>query len=115
MTDGGQRDYNKYVAVNLAHSTHIELRIFRGNVTKHGILRCLEFSFALSEYVKQCSLQMSSLHYREFLKWFNSPRIKSQYPYFNEWLVRKDYIKGGNTNRSVTNELNRAIDNVVNG
>jgi len=115
VTDGGQRDYNKYVAVNLAHSTHIELRIFRGNVTKHGILRCLEFSFALSEYVKQCSLQMSSLHYREFLKWFNNPRIKSQYPYFNEWLVRKDYIKGGNTNRIVTNELNLAIDNVVNG
>jgi len=115
ITDGGQRDYNKYVAVNLAHSTHIELRIFRGNVTKHGILRCLEFSFALSEYVKQCSLQMSSLHYREFLKWFNNPRIKSQYPYFNEWLVRKDYIKGRNTNRIVTNELNKAIYDIVNG
>ena len=115
LTDGGVSNYEKYVAVNLTHSTHIELRIFRGNVTKHGILRCLEFSYATSDYIRQCSLQMSSLHYREFLKWFNNPRIKSQYPYFNEWLVRKDYIKGGNTNRIVTNELNKAIDDIVNG
>ena len=105
----------KYVAVNLTHTTHIELRIFRGNVTRNGILRCLEFSYALAHYVKRCSIKISSLHYQEFLKWFNNPRIKSQYPYFNEWLVRKNYIKGGTTNRIVTNELNQAIDNVVNG
>ena len=115
ISDARNSDYKKYVAVNLTHTTHIELRIFRGNATKHGILRCLEFSYALAYYVKRCSIRISSLHYQEFLKWFNNPRIKSQYPYFNEWLVRKNYIKGGNTNRIVTNELNEAIDNVVNG
>ena len=113
IAEGGQRDYSKYEAVNTAHSQSIELRIFRGNATKNGILRVLEFSFALGEYVQQCSFK--ALHYRDFLKWFNLPRNRADYPFINEWFVRKGYLKDGKSNRLVTNEINEAIDNAVNG
>jgi len=113
IAEGGQRDYSKYEAVNTAHSQSIELRIFRGNATKNGVLRVLEFSFALGEYVQQCSFK--ALHYRDFLKWFNLPRNRADYPFINEWLVRKGYLKDGKSNRLVTNEINEAIDNAVNG
>jgi|TARA_R110001606_G_scaffold346008_1_gene494901 hypothetical protein len=113
IAEGGQRDYNKYEAVNTAHAQSIELRIFRGNATKNGILRVLEFSFALGEYVQQCSF--NELHYRDFLKWFKLPRNRADFPYINEWFVRKGYLKDSRPNRLVTNEINEAIDNVVNG
>ena len=113
ISEGGQRDYNKYEAVNTAHAQSIELRIFRGNATKNGILRVLEFSFALGEYVQQCSF--NELHYRDFLKWFKLPRNRADFPYINEWFVRKGYLKDSRPNRLVTNEINEAIDNVVNG
>ena len=112
IAEGGQRDYSKYEAVNTAHSQSIELRIFRGNATKNGVLRVLEFSFALGEYVQQCSFK--ALHYRDFLKWFNLPRNRADYPFINEWFVRKGYLKDGKSNRLVTNEINEAIDNAVN-
>ena len=113
IAEGSQRDYSKYEAVNTAHSQSIELRIFRGNATKNGVLRVLEFSFALGEYVQQCSFK--ALHYRDFLKWFNLPRNRADYPFINEWFVRKGYLKDGKSNRLVTNEINEAIDNAVNG
>ena len=113
IAQGRERDQNKYEAVNTAHSQSIELRIFRGNATKNGILRVLEFSFALGEYVQQCSFK--ALHYRDFLKWFNLPRNKADYPYINDWFIRKGYLKDSKSNRLVTNEINEAIDNVVNG
>jgi len=113
IAEGSQRDYSKYESVNTAHSQSIELRIFRGNVTKNGILRVLEFSFALGEYVQQCSF--NELHYRDFLKWFKLPRNRADFPYINEWFVRKGYLKDSRPNRLVTNEINEAIDNVVNG
>ena len=113
IAEGGQRDYTKYEAVNTAHAQSIELRIFRGNATKNGILRVLEFSFALGEYVQQCSFK--ALHYRDFLKWFKLPRNRADFPYINEWFVRKGYLKDSRPNRLVTNEINEAIDNVVNG
>ena len=113
ISEGGQRDYNKYEAVNTAHAQSIELRIFRGNATKNGILRVLEFSFAIGEYVQQCSF--NELHYRDFLKWFKLPRNRADFPYINEWFVRKGYLKDSRPNRLVTNEINEAIDNVVNG
>jgi len=112
IAEGSQRDYSKYEAVNTAHSQSIELRIFRGNVTKNGILRVLEFSSALADYVQQCSFK--ALHYRDFLKWFNLPRNRADYPFINEWFVRKGYLKDGKSNRLVTDEINEAIDNAVN-
>ena len=113
IAEGSRRDYSKYEAVNTAHSQSIELRIFRGNATKNGILRVLEFSFALGEYVQQCSF--NELHYRDFLKWFKLPRNRADFPFINEWFVRKGYLKDSRPNRLVTNEINEAIDNVVNG
>ena len=114
ITDGGQRNYNKYEAVNVAHSNTIELRIFRSNLTKDGILRALEFSYALVDFLKQNTMRELDQHYKEFLKWFNTAENRSSYPYFYGWLVRKRYLSGV-ASRKVTQQIDQAIENVVNG
>tara|TARA_B100000214_G_scaffold334725_1_gene277591 strand:+ start:286 stop:1734 length:1449 start_codon:yes stop_codon:yes gene_type:complete len=114
ITDGGQRNYNKYEAVNLAHSSTVELRIFRSNLTKDGIMRALEFSYALVDFLQQNTCRESDQHYKEFLKWFNrSPQNRASYPYFYGWLVRKGYLSGI-PSRSITRQYDQAIDAVVN-
>ena len=114
IADGGQRNYNKYEAVNVAHQSTVELRIFRSNLTKDGILRALEFSYALVDFLQQNTCRVSDQHYKEFLKWFNrSPQNRASYPYFFGWLVRKGYLSG-RLSRDVTREYDQAIDNVVN-
>ena len=98
----------------MAHSNTIELRIFRSNLTKDGILRALEFSYALVDFLKQNTMRELDQHYKEFLKWFNTAENRSSYPYFYGWLVRKRYLSGV-ASRKVTQQIDQAIENVVNG
>ena len=116
VKDGLDRHANqdKYQAVNLAHKTTVELRIFRSNVTKDGLFRVLEFTDALITYLQHNSYAENKQHFKEFLRWFNNPVNKSDYPYFYTWLLRKGYLIGKPV-QTIANEMNKAIDNVVNG
>lgn len=69
-----------------------EVRIFRGNATKHGVLRCIEFVDAT---VKWCANNASTdvLDYKKFLAWFKQPEIKSQYPELRKHLISLRYLK----------------------
>lgn len=68
-----------------------EVRIFRGNATKHGIMRCLEFVDAT---VHWCSVASASqLNYRYFLQWFDAPTVRSRYPELWRYLIQRGYIR----------------------
>lgn len=68
-----------------------EVRIFRGNATYHGIIRCIEFVDATVKWCGICSVQ-DVLDYKKFLYWFNTPEIKSQYPELRKHLVQLHFL-----------------------
>lgn len=68
-----------------------EVRIFRGNATRHGIVRCLEFVDAT---VKWCAQNgVSELSYNNFLTWFNQENVRAQYPEVWKHLIHLGYLK----------------------
>ena len=97
ITDGMSMDTDKYEAVNTSHRNSIELRIFRGNLSRIGFFRVLEFVDCLVNFVKNNSPR--KLYHTDFVKWCELPQNRSSYPYFYGWLTRKSYCKGKPTRK----------------
>ena len=97
ISDGTRTDTDKYEAVNTSHRNSIELRIFRGNLTRIGFFRVLEFVDCLVNFVKNTTPR--KLYYTDFIKWCELPQNRSSYPYFYGWLTRKSYCKGKPTRK----------------
>lgn len=65
-------------AVNLQNSETIEFRLFKGNLKRAGVLKCLEFCQAIIEYTQPASRSIAdSLDYAKFIAWVteNSKRF----------------------------------------
>ena len=97
ISDGMRIDTDKYEAVNTSHRNSIELRIFRGNLSRIGFFRVLEFVDCLVHFVKNSTPK--KLYYTDFIKWCELPQNRSSYPYFYGWLSRKSYCKGKPTRK----------------
>jgi hypothetical protein len=97
ISDGARTDTDKYEAVNTSHRNSIELRIFRGNLSRIGFFRVLEFVDCLVNFVKNTTPK--KLYYTDFIKWCELPQNRSGYPYFYGWLTRKSYCKGKPTRK----------------
>jgi len=97
ISDGARTDTDKYEAVNTRHRNSIELRIFRGNLSRIGFFRVLEFVDCLVNFVKNTTPR--KLYYTDFVKWCELPQNRSSYPYFYGWLTRKSYCKGKPTRK----------------
>jgi hypothetical protein len=97
ISDGTRTDTDKYEAVNTSHRNSIELRIFRGNLSRVGFFRVLEFVDSLVGFVKNTTPK--KLYYTDFIKWCELPQNRSSYPYFYGWLCRKSYCKGKPTRK----------------
>ena len=71
-----------------------EVRIFRGNATYHGVMRCIEFVDAVAAWCGQNSSNenKNELSYEKFLLWFNTPSVKSQYPELKKHLINLRYL-----------------------
>jgi len=83
----------KYEAVNFSTSAPtLEVRIFRGNISKHGVYRNLEFVQALYLFTKDTSLR--ELKYTHFCEWLNDKVNRKLFPYLYNWCVHNDYIRG---------------------
>lgn len=80
----------------LSTSTHtngktVELRIFRGNVARHGFFRNLEFTQALAEFCAETSHQyLQEIH---FFNWMSFPENFKRFPVLAAWLQKKGFIK----------------------
>ncbi len=81
----------KYSAVNCRNSATIEVRIFRGNLSKVGVLKNLEFVHALWQYTM--TAPMNELGYRDFLLWlFDTKNDTREYKYLKHWLVARKFL-----------------------
>lgn len=75
---GEQRHHE---AVTISHRNNgktVEVRIFKGNITKHGIMRSLEFVAATIEWCGGNGVK--ELTKEAFLNWFDHPNNRSRYP-----------------------------------
>ena len=97
ISDGTRTNTDKYEAVNTSHYKSIELRIFKGNLSRIGFFRVLEFVDCLVNFVKNTTPR--KLYYTDFIKWCELPQNRSSYPYFYGWLTRKAYCKGKPTRK----------------
>lgn len=68
-----------------------EVRIFRGNATRHGIMRCLEFVDATVKWCAQNGI--GELSWKSFLVWLNQETVRSQYPELWKHLIQLGYLK----------------------
>lgn len=82
-----------------------EVRIFRGNITKHGVMRCLEFVAATIEW---CGVNgAKELNYQSFLGWFDESSNRSRYPDLWKYLLSLRYLgtRHKSKNKNVLDEL----------
>ena len=93
VVKNGRPDYhNRYTAINMLPRNTIELRYFRPNLLKPGVLRVVEFIDAMYNYTKQMTVQDVILRnalrdWEQFVNW-----LHEQPQYENA----SAYIKGGN-------------------
>lgn len=95
LTSGGER----YSAVNLTKTATVEIRIFKGNVSKVGMLKNLEFVHAIVAFTKEATFRTRPLTDSEEIERKRKRKENTDYAlhytYFIDWL-NKD--KTGNYN-----------------
>ena len=109
IKDGLERT-DKYEAINTGKPNTIEFRMFRGNLSKSGIMRNLEFVHSLVRFVKQSSYDIDTdslkdLQYENFVKWVGLQDNRGMYPYLYKWFVKNSFTSG-KTNTIRENEVN---------
>lgn len=81
---------NRYEALSTAtNKPTVELRIFRGNVSRDGFYRNLDFADALVAFAMDTSA--TKLGSQDFLTWLDGHR--PEYPYLAAWAARKGMIR----------------------
>lgn len=106
ITSGGER----FSAVNLTKAGTVEIRIFRGNVSKVGMLKNIEFVAAVVDFAREANFRTKpltkeeiaerklkrkentdySLHYTFFLDWLERD-TSGNYNNLKKWLSVNDY------------------------
>jgi hypothetical protein len=84
---------NHHYAITISERNNgktAEVRIFRGNCSRHGLMRCLEFVDATVQWCGEAS--GSELNYKSFLAWFNRPSIRGNYPDLWRHLIQLGYL-----------------------
>ena len=110
IKDGLERT-DKYESINTGKPNTIEFRMFRGNLSKSGIMRNLEFVHSLVRFVKQSPYDIDTdslidLRYENFVKWVGLQDNRGMYPYLYKWLVKNSFTGQGKTNTIRENEVN---------
>lgn len=68
-----------------------ELRIFKGNVSKNGFFKNLDFTVAAADFCKQTSLR--HLRWENFIEWMELPTNRGSFPYLAEFLADSALMK----------------------
>jgi hypothetical protein len=100
-TQYGWNGGGRYEAINLTNLHTYELRIFRGNLSKPGFMKNIEFSHALVMFCREAS--MRQLESKHFIQWMGEPVQRAEYPFLTAWMVRQKML-GGNTVRFQGNQ-----------
>lgn len=85
--DGRKKLRDHHEALSISQKNHgksAELRIFRGNSSKQGLFRYLEFTHALVDFCKVCTADKPNG--AQFLQWYSAQENYSRYPYLTRWM-----------------------------
>lgn len=89
ITDCVSRDSvprsSKYEAVNLGHSTHLEVRVFRGSLRDKTVIARLALVRLVAEYCES-SLSAKDLRFDRFVNWVNQYSDSSIRDYFRGYM-----------------------------
>ena len=78
-------------AVNLnTHKGTFEVRIFRGNVSRKGVYRNIEFVQATANFASQSSIR--NLAWSDFVAWIQQAENTHTFPFLIDWLVENEYL-----------------------
>lgn len=97
--------YGHYDAVNTTNNNTIEVRIFRGNLSKIAFYKNIEFVHAVWAYTQTCS--MKELNYKDFMCWLfdNKKDHHGLYNNLEKWLIAAGYnISNIQISRTSTDE-----------
>lgn len=87
----------------------VEVRIFRGNATMHGIMRALDFVAATLEWSAIAGINQKNedLRYTKFLEWFDESSNRSRFPDLWKHLISLGYLgtRHKSKNKKVLDDL----------
>lgn len=90
-------DYDsRYTATNISSHTGgrtIEIRIFRGNVGRNGVMRVLEFCTSLCEFLSLNTTSIrSTSSWLDYITWLGEQTVYPRYPELYRWACFKKYL-----------------------
>lgn len=94
LRSGVNPEKEHYEALSVSRSTSgktCELRIFKGNVAKAGVLKNIEFAHALVMFAKQSGNRKISIS--DFVSFVKEPRNRKEYANLYSFFLRNEYIK----------------------
>lgn len=68
----------------------MEIRIFRGNVSRYGIRRNLEFCLALKAFCEVA--RINQLDWTAYSQWLELPANRTAFPHHARWMKKKQFI-----------------------
>lgn len=87
----------------------VEVRIFRGNATMHGLMRALDLVAATTEWclVAGINKEKEDLRYTKFLEWFDESSNRSRFPDLWKHLISLGYLgtRHKSKNKKVLDDL----------
>ena len=92
-------------ALNMINAKTLEFRLFRGNVSRAGIFRNLEFCKASIEFAKWTSPH--SLTHQDFIGFVSKGPNRHDYPYLAGWLIKHNFLPGRAKKDLILTETNR--------
>lgn len=93
VKQGRPEQYNRYCAINMLPQNTIELRYFRPNLLKPGVLRVVEFVDAMYNYTKQMTvpdviMRNALRDWNSFLDWMSQqPQYENASTYIKEGII----------------------------
>jgi len=79
-------------ALNFSKDGTIEFRLFRGNVSRSGIYRYIQFVQALCEFTRYASFKRLAWH--DFCEYATKGSNSKRFKYLRAWLIKNHYAVG---------------------
>lgn len=116
---GVEEAESHYNAINTSgnEGKTCEVRIFRGNASRHGVMRALDFVAASIEFAGEVEVGLvnetdmlgkttgikkyTGLTYQSFLAWFNKPMNRARFPDLWKQLIATGYLETKHTFKAV--------------
>lgn len=116
-SDGGDHHECAGISYSTGGAT-VEVRIFKGNSSRHGVMRALDFCAALIQFCGECSPRNyllrndagkfvgihKGLGSLAFLQWFDQPHVRGAFPDLWRQLLGLGFLKTEHKFKAITSD-----------